>query len=70
MEHIIYEIGIEKPEVLGSGFQVSHVERFLDKDAAFGAYRHGRYNYLKRITSHDGIRFTEWWDDEKSVWVR
>ena len=70
MEHIIYEIGIEKSEVLGSGSQVSHVERFLDKDAAFGAYRHGRYNYLKRITSYDGIRFTEWWDDEKSVWVR
>lgn len=70
MEHIIYEIGIEKPEVLGSGSQVSHVERLLDKDAAFGAYRHGRYTYLKRITSHDGTRLTEWWDDEKSTWVR
>lgn len=70
MKHIIYEIGIEKPEVLGSGSQVSHVERFLDKDAAFGAYRHGRYTYLKRITSHDGIRLTEWWDEEKSTWVR
>ena len=70
MEHIIYEIGIEKPEVLGSGSQVSHVERFLDKDAACGAYRHGRSTYLKRITSHDGTRLTEWWDDEKSTWVR
>ena len=70
MEHIIYEIGIEKPEVLGSGSQVSHAERFLDKDVAFGAYRHGRYNYSKRITSHDGIRLTECGDDEKSVWVR
>lgn len=70
MEHIIYEIGIEKPEVLGSGSQISHVERFADKDAAFGAYRHGRYTYLKRITSHDGTRLTEWWDDEKSTWVR
>lgn len=70
MSAVIYEIGIEKPEVFGSGSQVSHVERFLDKDAAFGAYRHGRYNYLKRITSHDGTRLTEWWDDEKSAWVK
>lgn len=70
MEHIIYEIGIEKPEVLGSGSQVSHVERFLDKDAAFGAYRHGRYTYLKRITSHDGSRIVEEWDREKSEWVK
>lgn len=70
MKHVIYEIGIEKPEVLGSGSQVSHVERFLDKDAAFGAYRHGRYNYLKRITSHDGTRLTEYWNDEKSAWVK
>lgn len=70
MEHVVYEIGIEKPEILGSGSQVSHVERFVDKDAAFGTYRYGRYTYLKRITSHDGTRVTEWWDDEKSAWVK
>ena len=69
MEHVFYEIGIETPEILGSGSKISHIERFIDKDAAFGAYRCGRYTYLKRITSRDETRITEYWDTEKSTWV-
>lgn len=66
---VLYETGIETPEILGSGSSFSSVITTLDENEAFQAYRSGGRNYLLRVTySIDRPRMIERWDKEQEYW--
>lgn len=68
-ERMIYETGIETPEILASGSSFSNVITTSDADKAFKAYRSGGRNYLRRISfGVNKPRKTEWWDEEWKCW--
>lgn len=67
---IIYEVGDEAPEILGSGSTYSNVKRFRDENKAFEEYRTNKRDYLHRQTYYLKLPFpvTEWWDDSLGKW--
>lgn len=66
---IVYETGIETPEILGSGSQFSSVVTTANKEDAFRAYHTGGRNYLYRITDCPGKpRVIEWWSEWEKCW--
>ena len=66
---VIYETGVETPEIFGSGSSFSSVITTTDENEAFRAYRSGNRNYLLRVTySIDRPRMIERWDKEQKCW--
>lgn len=69
MNRTYYETGIETPEILGSGSQVSNIMTTANEEDAFRAYYTGNRNYLYRITHHPGKpRVIEWWSEWEKCW--
>ena len=66
---VVYEAGIETPEILGSGSQFSNVLTTTNEQEAMKAYRTGGRNYLYRITRNPGgIHIIEWWSEWEKCW--
>ena len=67
---VLYETGIEEPEILGSGSTYSNVVYFPDEERAFEEFHHGGRNYLHRITYRKKSPYTttEWWDEDLKCW--
>ena len=63
---VLYETGIEEPEILGSGSTYSNVVCFPDEERAFEEFHHCGRNYLHRITYRKKSPYTttEWWDED------
>ena len=69
MNRTYYETGIEIPEILGSGSQVSNIMTTANEEEAFRAYHIGDRNYLYRITHCPGKpRIIEWWSEWEKCW--
>ena len=67
---VLYETGIEEPEILGSGSTYSNVVYFPDEERAFEEFHHCGRNYLHRITYRKKSPYTttEWWDEDLKCW--
>ncbi len=67
---VLYETGIEEPEILGSGSTYSNVAYFPDEERAFEEFHHCGRNYLHRITYRKKSPYTttEWWDEDLKCW--
>lgn len=63
---VLYETGIEEPEIFGSGSTYSNVVYFPDEERAFEEFHHCGRNYLHRITYRKKSPYTttEWWDED------
>lgn len=67
---VLYETGIEEPEILGSGSTYSNVVYSPDEERAFEEFHHCGRNYLHRITYRKKSPYTttEWWDEDLKCW--
>lgn len=67
---VLYETGIEEPEILGSGSTYSNVVCFPNEERAFEECHHCGRNYLHRITYRKQPPYTttEWWDEDLKCW--
>ena len=65
---VIFETGVETPNILDSGSSYEKVYQTSCEIDAFRAYgEHGR-NYLKKIVFYEGYRKTFAWNPDSNLW--